>query len=169
MPLSIPMSAEEIERLRAELEELKTTGRRRAREELVKARSYGDFRENAEFAEAKRAQAMLEGRIVELGGILGRAQVAEVGAASCVAVGATVVVCDVEAEEEICFEVRAGGHGDPGATVVTPDSPMGQALMGKSPSDEAQVETPLGTHTYRIVSVSFAGASGPCEPQTEPG
>lgn len=162
--MSIPMSAEEIERLRAELEELKTTGRRRAREELVKARSYGDFRENAEFEEAKRAQAMLEGRIVELGGILGRARVAETGTATCVAVGATVVVCDVEAEEEICFEVRAAGHGDPGAIVVTPDS-----LMGKSPSDEAQVETPSGTHTYRIVSVSFAGASGPSEPPTEPG
>lgn len=168
MPARIPMSAEEIGRLRAELEHLKTTGRRRAREELVKARSYGDFRENAEFAEAKRAQAVLEGRIVELGGILGRAQVVESGIDSQVAVGATVVVRDLEAEEEICLEVRATGHGDPGATVVTPDSPMGRALMGKSPPDEVEVETPSGKHRYRILSVSFPDAQLPCQPPTEP-
>lgn len=168
MPARIPMSAEEIGRLRAELEHLKTTGRRRAREELVKARSYGDFRENAEFAEAKRAQAVLEGRIVELGGILGRAQVVESGIDSQVAVGATVVVRDLEAAEEICLEVRATADPGPGATVVTPDSPMGRALMGKSPPDEVEVETPSGKRSYRILSVSLLDAQLPCQPPTEP-
>ena len=167
MPAPIPMSAEEIGRLRAELEHLKTAGRRRAREELVRARSYGDFRENAEFAEAKRAQAMLEGRIAELGGILGRAEVAESGTTSRVAVGATVVVLDLEAAEEICFTVRASGHSESGATLVTPDSPMGRALMGKSLSDEVEVEAPSGKHRYRILSVSFPGTPGPCQPPTE--
>jgi len=168
VPTSIPMSAEEIGRLRGELEHLKTTGRRHAREELVRARSYGDFRENAEFEEAKRAQAVLEGRIAELEGILGRAQVVEFGTASCVAVGATVVVRDVAAAEEIRFTVRATEHAEPGATVVTPDSPMGRALVGKSPSDEVDVETPSGKHRYRILSVSFPDARLPCRPPTEP-
>ena len=77
MPPPIPMTAEELERLRAELERLKTEGRRQAREELAKARSFGDFRENAEYDEAKRAHAMLEGRIRELGDLLGSAQVVE--------------------------------------------------------------------------------------------
>jgi transcription elongation factor GreA len=169
VPARIPMSAEEMGRLRAELEHLKTTGRRRAREELVRARSYGDFRENAEFAEAKRAQAVLEGRIAELEGILGRAQVVESGTDSRVAVGATVVVRDLEAAEEIRFTVRATGHTEPGATVVTPDSPMGRALMGKSPSDEVEVQTPSGKHRYAILSVSFPDAQLPCQPPTEPG
>jgi len=168
VPALIPMSAEEIGRLRAELEHLKTTGRRRAREELVRARSYGDFRENAEFGEAKRAQAVLEGRIAELEDILGRAQVAESGTASWVAVGATVVVVNLEAGEEICFTVRATGHTEPGATVVTPDSPMGRALMSKGPSDEVEVETPSGKHRYRVLSVSFPDAQRPCQPPTEP-
>lgn len=168
MPARIPMSAEEIGRLRAELEHLKTIGRRHAREELVKARSYGDFRENAEFAEAKRAQAVLEGRIAELGDILGRAQVAESGAASRVAAGAMVVVLDLEAAEEICFTMRATGHSESGAILVTPDSPMGRALMGKSPSDEVEVEAPSGTHRYRILSVSFPDAQRPARPPTEP-
>lgn len=168
MPAPILMSAEEIGRLREELEHLKTTGRRRAREELVKARSYGDFRENAEFGEAKRAQAVLEGRIAELEGILGRAQVVESGTASRVAVGATVVVSDLDAAEEIRFTVRATADPGPGATVVTPDSPMGRALMGKSPSDEVEVETPSGKHRYRILSVWFPDAQPPCQPPTEP-
>jgi transcription elongation factor GreA len=162
------MSAEEIGRLRAGLEHLKTTGRRHAREELVRARSYGDFREKAEFGETKRAQAVLEGRIAELEGILGRAQVAESGTASRVAVGATVVVRDLAAAEEICFTVRATGHAEPGATVVTPDSPMGRALMGKSPPDEVEVETPSGEHRYGILSVSFPDAQRPCQPPTDP-
>jgi transcription elongation factor GreA len=152
------MTAKEIARLRAELEHLKTVGRRRAREELVRARSYGDFRENAEFEEAKRAQAVLEGRIAELEDILGRAQVAESSGASRVAVGATVVVCDLESADELRFAVLASGQPEEGEIAATPDSPMGRALMGKGPSDEVEVETPSGKHRYRIVSVSFPGA-----------
>ena len=154
----VPMTAKEIARLRAELEHLKTVGRRRAREELVRARSYGDFRENAEFEEAKRAQAVLEGRIAELEDILGRAQVAESGTTSRIAVGATVVVCDLESADELRFTVLASGQPEEGAIAATPDSPMGRALMGKGPSDEVEVETPSGKHSYRILSVSFPDA-----------
>ena len=72
---SIPMTAEEVQRLRDELEHLKTTGRRHSREELAKAMSFGDFRENSELDEAKRAHSVLEGRIADLQTLLGRAKV----------------------------------------------------------------------------------------------
>ena len=156
MPESIPMSAEEIARLEAEFERLKTEGRRNAREELVRARAYGDFRENAEFEEAKRAQSVLEGRIVELGDILGRAKLAEPGTASQVAVGAAVTVIDCETQAEFRFNVRAtaaAALNDLDTITVTPDSPIGRALMGKAADDEIEVATPSGTRRYRILTV----------------
>ena len=158
MSAPTPMTPGEIARLQAELAHLKTTGRRRAREELVRARAYGDFRENAEFEEAKRAQAILEGRIVELQGILGRARAVESTADVGITVGATVVLRDLTTPREIHLTVGAAGHTSDGTVVVTPDSPMGRALIGKRPPDEVEVETPSGTHRYAIVSVSFPDA-----------
>jgi transcription elongation factor GreA len=155
MPNPIPMTAEEIERLRAEMEDLKTQGRRRVREELAKALSYGDFTENAELDEAKRARAMLEGRIADLTQILGRAEVVVPGSGSCVTAGATIVACDLETMEEICLSVGLSAASEPAGRLVTPDSPMGRALMGKSVSDEVEVQTPSGTRRYRILSLTF--------------
>jgi transcription elongation factor GreA len=155
MPEPIFMTAEEIKRLHDELERLKTQGRRRAREELVKARSYGDFRENAEFDEAKRAQSILEGQIKELEGVLGRAQVMASGAVSRVAVGATVIAVNLETLEKIRFDMRMAGQSDPAGICVTPDSPVGRALMGKEALDEIEVETPTAKRRYRILSVIF--------------
>jgi transcription elongation factor GreA len=155
MPEPIFMTAEEIERLGGELERLKTVGRRHAREELVKARSYGDFRENAEFAEAKRAQSILEGQIKELEGVLGRAQVMAPGAESRVAVGATIIALDLETLEEIRFNMRMAGQSESTGISVTPDSPIGRALMGKEALDEVEVETPTAKRRYRILSVTF--------------
>ena len=155
MPNPIPMTADEIERLRAELEELKSHGRRRIREELAKALSYGDFTENAELDEAKRARAMLEGRITDLTQILGRAEVVIPGSGSCVTAGATIVACDLETMEEICFSIGLSPASELAGLPVTPDSPMGRALMGKSVLDEVEVQTPSGKRRYRILSLTW--------------
>ena len=71
MANEIPMTAADVARLEAELEELTTAGRRRVRKDLAKALSFGDFRENAELDEAKRAHSILEGRIADLVQLLG--------------------------------------------------------------------------------------------------
>ncbi len=166
MPEPIPMTAQELERLRAELERLKTEGRRRTREELRRARSFGDFRENAEFEEAKRTQATLEGRIAELENVIGRAQVIEGAAADCVAVGALVVASDMETHEEMRFSLRAPGTEGPDAIPVTPDSPIGRSLMGKRPGELVEVETPSGTRRYQVMSVSFGSDQAGAPPDT---
>jgi transcription elongation factor GreA len=151
------MTAEEVERLRAELDRLKTEGRRQSREELAKARSFGDFRENAEYDEAKRAHAVLEGRIRELGDLLGSAQVVEAAERDRVTVGATVTAHDLETLEEIRFNLRATGPSDPDTIPVTPSSPIGRGLMGKTMLDVVAVDTPSGERRYRILSVTFPG------------
>ena len=155
MPEPILVTAEKLERLRAELERLKTAGRRQVREDLARARSFGDFRENAEFDEAKRAQAALEGRIAQLERIVGRAQVVEAGDSPRITVGATVIVSDPETLEQSYFHVQVAGMCEPEAIPVTPQSPLGRALLGKTVLDEVEVETPSGKRRYKIISLTF--------------
>lgn len=157
---SIPMTAEELERLRSELEHLKTEGRRKSRADLAKALSFGDYSENAELDEARRAHGILEGRIADLNLLLGRAQLVEPGADSCVTVGSVVTAVDLETMESVCFRVGVSGNSHPEDVCVTPDSPVGRALMGKSVSDEVEVQTPSGARRYRIASLSFSSPEG---------
>jgi transcription elongation factor GreA len=149
------MTAEELERLRSELDHLRTEGRRRTREELAKALSFGDYSENAELDEAKRAYGILEGRIADLTILLGRAELVEPGTDSRVTVGTVVTATDLETMESVCFRVGVSVDSQPGDVCVTPDSPVGRALMGKSVSDEVEVQTPSGTCRYRIGSLSL--------------
>jgi transcription elongation factor GreA len=154
VPNEIPMTAEDVARLEAELQELKTEGRRHVRKDLAKALSFGDFRENSELDEARRAHGILEGRIADLIQLLGRVAIIDPGDDSRVAVGATVVASDLETQEEICLCLGMAGTEVAGL-LVTPDSPVGRALMGKAVSDEIEVQTPSGARRYRLLSVTF--------------
>jgi transcription elongation factor GreA len=156
----IPMTPENFERLRAELESLQTTERRRIREDLAHAMSFGDFSENAELDEAKRAHSALEGRIAQLEKMISRAEVIDLTQSDQVSVGATVIAADLGTSEEICFLVGVGGHDDGDAIVVTPDSPVGRGLMGKCTQDEVEVETPMGKQRYKILSIEYPGICG---------
>jgi len=149
------MTPENFERLRAELKTLQTTERRRIREDLAHAMSFGDFSENAELDEAKRAHSTLEGRIAQLEKMVSRVEVIDLTETDQVSVGATVMAADLVTMEEICFRVGVGGHDDTDAIVVTPDSPMGRGLMGKCANDEVEVATPVGKQRYRILSIEF--------------
>jgi transcription elongation factor GreA len=149
------MTAAEIERLENELAELKTQGRRRVQAELAKALSYGDFTENAELDEAKRARSMLEGRIADLTQLLGRAEAVVPGNGETITAGATVVVCDLTTGDELCLSIGLSSTGEASGHPVTPESPMGRALMGKALQDEIEVQAPSGTRRYKIVSLSW--------------
>jgi transcription elongation factor GreA len=150
------MTPENYQRLCAELEKLQTTERRQIREDLAHAMSFGDFSENAELDEAKRAHSTLEGRIAQLERMISRAEVIDLTDTDRVTVGATVIAADLGTMEEICFQVGVGSHHDDCDTiVVTPDSPVGRGLMGKRAEDEVEVETPVGKQRYRILSIEF--------------
>jgi transcription elongation factor GreA len=151
----IPMTAEDHARLRAELHHLKTNARRKVRQDLAHARSFGDFSENAELDEAKRDHATLEGRIKQLEDMLERVEVVETAGMEHVAVGATVRALDLEADEELLFAVGLNGAADRGAIQITPDSPLGKGFMGKGVDEEVEVQTPAGARRYRIVEISF--------------
>lgn len=156
------MTAEDMAQLKAELEFLKVEGRKKVREDLAVARSFGDLSENAEYDEAKRSHSTLEGKIADLERMLQRVEVVTEIDHSKVAAGALVVVMDLKDHEEMLFSVQSSANmsSDLDAIPVTPESPIGKGLMAKTIHDEVEIETPMGTHKYKIVSISYPGRGG---------
>lgn len=156
----IILTQEGYEKLKQELEHLETVGRAQSAERIRRARAQGDLSENFEYHEAKRAQAMLEGRIRELKRILEIAEVVDhlPGEDGVVTVGSVVTVEDLEHGEEWTFRVvdtasAAVFGADEEVEHVSAASPIGQAIVGKKVGDVVQVETPGGTVDYEILSV----------------
>jgi transcription elongation factor GreA len=160
MAEEIILTHEGYEKLKQELEHLKTVGRAQSAERIRRARAQGDLSENFEYHEAKRAQAMLEGRIRELQRILEVAQVVDhlPNEDGMVTVGSVVTVEDLEHREKWMFRIvdtasAAVFGADEEYEHVSAASPLGQALVGKKVGDIVQVETPGGIVDYEILSV----------------
>jgi len=160
MAEEIILTHEGYEKLKQELEHLKTVGRAQIAERIRRARAQGDLSENFEYHEAKRAQAMLEGRIRELQRILEVAHRTDhlPGEDGVVTVGSVVTVEDLEHREKWKFRIvdtasAAVFGADEEYEHVSAASPLGQALVGKKVGDIVQVQTPGGTVDYEILSV----------------
>jgi transcription elongation factor GreA len=151
-PEPVILSAEGLERMRAELDELTRLRRPEVIDRVRLARQLGDLRENSEYASAREEQSFLEGRIQQLEAQLRTAVVADqVAADGRIAVGSSVTV-EVDGEERSLTIVGAR-ESDPRAGRISYASPVGQALIGRVAGDEAIVRTPGGEVTYRIVSI----------------
>jgi transcription elongation factor GreA len=139
------------ERLEAELAELEGPKRKAVVEAIAVARAHGDLSENFEYHAAKNEQGLLEARIRVLRHRLHRATVVdeeEAAASGVVTVGSKV---ELERDDGERLEVEITSVGG-----VSPDSPVGQALLGKGPGDEIEVEAPRGRWKARVVSVGRA-------------
>jgi transcription elongation factor GreA len=149
------LSRPALEALQAELEDLKTNGRDKMSARLLEARELGDVTDNAAFETAKHDQAMLEGRIARLEALVKDAVVRDVPVESSVVVaGMLVTVRDSEdGSIEDSFVVAESEERVTGARVLSPRSPLGQALLGKTIGDRVTYEAPGGTFTYEIVSL----------------
>ena len=149
------LSQSALDALHAELEELKTGGRTRISERLKSAIELGDISDNAAYEVAKQDQAMLEGRIARLETLLRDAVVSKVPTdTSVVGQGVVVTVRDcVDATIEDSFVVAESEERVTGARVLSPRSPLGQALLGKRVGDRVTYEAPGGTFTYEIVAL----------------
>ena len=149
------LSRDALDALRAELEDLKTNGREKMSARLLEARELGDVSDNAAFETAKHDQALLEGRIMRLEAIVKDAIVREGPVDSKVVVpGVIVTVRDIgDASIEDSFVVAESEERITGVRVLSPRSPLGQALLGKTIGDRATYEAPGGTFTYEIVNL----------------
>jgi transcription elongation factor GreA len=136
------------EQLEAELAELVGPRRAEAVEAIATARSFGDLAENFEYHAAKNEQGLLERRITMLRGRLDRAVIVEESSASSDSVGVGTRV-EIEDEQGERMQVEISSVGG-----VSPDSPVGRALLGRKVGDEVEIEAPRGSWRARILSVN---------------
>ena len=141
------------EQLKNDLETLKSQGRKDVAEKIKVARSYGDLSENAEYDEAKKEQAFVEGEIIRLEKMVKEAIIIDEKANDDkVSMGHIVTVYDYEMEEE--FEVQLVGYTDvdPSQNKISHESPIGSALLGKAAGEDAIASTPDGDLKLKVVS-----------------
>lgn len=148
------MTREEYQSLREELENLKTVERNEVSEKIRIARGFGDLSENSEYDEAKNDQARLEARISRLDEQLKNVCIVENISTDSVAIGTKVVLLDMEFSEETEYRIGSSVTGN-SENVITVDSPVGRAILGKKVGEVVEVETPSkSTYQMKIVSIS---------------
>ncbi len=154
----VPLTRRGAEMLQAELSRLKTEERPRIIQAIAEAREHGDLKENAEYHAAREQQGFVEGRIQEIEGKLANAQVidpATVQAGGRVIFGATVALLDADSEEEVTYQIVGEDEADIKQNMVSVNSPIARALIGKEEGDEVVVQAPSGERYYEIVEVRY--------------
>jgi transcription elongation factor GreA len=154
---SAHLTLEAYVRLRKELEELKTEGRLKVSERLLRAREHGDIRENADYDAAKNDQGLMEARIRDLEHMLKDPDIMEVADSDEVGPGILVtlrLMDEDEADEETYLLALSAEERAPGVRTVTSNSPLGSALMGRRAGERITYEAPGGVFTYEVVSFS---------------
>lgn len=154
----IPITIAGAEKLRAELQELKTVQRPAISTAIAEARSHGDIAENAEYHAAKERQGFIEGRISELEAKLANVQIinpALLDADGRCVFGATVDLEDMKSGEVVTYQIVGEDEGDIKQGKVSIGSPLARALIGKYPGDVAEVQAPGGVREYEILDVKY--------------
>jgi transcription elongation factor GreA len=147
------LSPSTYQRLQTELDDLKTRGRVDIARHIEAARALGDLSENGDYHAAKDAQGKMEARIRQLEAMLDGVEVVEGGPSDEVATGVTVRLRYVGDDEVERYLVGSIEERDAGTAVISPGSPLGQALMGKRAGTTVTYEAPSGKLAVEIVSV----------------
>ncbi len=144
-----------LKKLEDELQDLKVVKRQEVAQKIKEAREQGDLSENAEYDAAKDEQRDIEARIEELEKILRNAEVV-VGDdidVEKISVGCTVVVIDLEYDEELEFAIVGSTEANSLQMKISNESPVGRALIGCKLGDTVDVETPSGMVGYKVISI----------------
>lgn len=155
-----PLTMRGAQRLREELERLKSVERPKVIEAIAEARAHGDLKENAEYHAAREQQGFIEGRIRELEGTLSHAQIidlSKLNAGSRIVFGATVDLADTETGEEVTYQIVGDLEADIKAGLISISSPVSRALIGKHEGDTVTIQAPGGVREYEIVGVRYEG------------
>ena len=153
-----PITLKGAQRLREELEHLKSVKRPKVIAAIAEAREHGDLKENAEYHAAREEQGFIEGRIKQLEGELSHAEIIDISklnAGSKVVFGATVTLADVESDEEKRYQIVGDLEADIKLGLIAISSPVARALIGKNEGDTVAIAAPAGQREYEIVSVEY--------------
>ena len=155
---TIPITKRGSEKLREELQRLKTVDRPWVINAIAEARAQGDLSENAEYEAAKDRQGFIEGRIKDIEGKLSAAQIidpADLDAGGKVVFGSTVELEDEKTGEAVKYQIVGEDEADLKLGLINVSSPIARALIGKEEGDTAEVQAPGGIKRYEIVAVSY--------------
>jgi transcription elongation factor GreA len=151
------LTQEGYDKLRAELDELKSTGRQKVARAIAEAREKGDLSENAEYDAAKDAQGMLELKINEMEKKLANARILDASQldTSKVTVLSRVKIRNKKTKKEMTYHLVSETEADLKAKKISVSSPMGKGLLGKEVGETAVVETPRGNIEFEVVDISI--------------
>lgn len=152
----IPLTKAGFDALNAELKTLKSVERPAIIRAISEAREHGDLSENAEYHSAKEKQSFIEGRVKELEGVIGLADVIDTSKMSgTIKFGAHIKLVDEDTDEEKSYQIVGEQEADIEAGKLNIKSPLARALIGKDEGDSVEVRTPGGEKSYEIISVEY--------------
>ena len=154
----IPMTVRGAEQLREELDFLKNVRRPEIIKAIAEAREHGDLKENAEYHAAREQQGFCEGRIQEIEGKLGNAQIIDVTKMpnnGKVIFGATVVLVNTDTDEEVTYRIVGDDEADIKSGLISVNSPIARGLIGKELDDIVNITTPGGVVEFDIIEVNY--------------
>ncbi|HZH03919.1 MAG TPA: transcription elongation factor GreA [Myxococcaceae bacterium] len=165
---TIPITEAGLRKLKEELKHLTSVERPKISKEIEVARAHGDLKENAEYHAAKDKQGHIEGRIIDIGNWIARAEVIDVSKlkGDRVVFGATVVLVDQDTDKEVTYRIVGEPEADIKRRLISISSPLARGLVGKSTGDVATVQSPSGPREYEIVDVRFEDEEGEGAPAT---
>jgi len=155
---TIPLTRRGAEKLKEELQRLKSVERHAVIRAIAEARAQGDLSENAEYEAAKDKQGFIEGRILELESKLAAAQVIDpkqLDAGGRVVFGATVDLEDADSGVKVTYQIVGDDEADLKLGLISISSPIARALIGKESGDVAEVQAPGGTRHWEIADVRY--------------
>lgn len=156
--IKFPMTIKGATQLREELNRLKTVERPKIIEAIAEARGHGDLKENAEYHAAKEQQSFLEGRISEVENKLSNAQIIDVTKLpknGRVVFGTTVTLINVNTDEQVKYKIVGDDEADLKQGMISVNSPIARAMIGKNKGDIAMVQTPSGELEYEIHGIEY--------------
>ncbi len=155
---TIPLTKKGADKLKDELQRLKSVERHAVIQAIAEARAQGDLSENAEYEAAKDKQGFIEGRILEIEGKLAAAQIidpAELDADGKVVFGSTVDLEEESTGAQVTYQIVGDDEADLKHGLISISSPIARALIGKEAGDVADVQAPGGVKSYEIVEVRY--------------
>ncbi len=155
---TVPLTKRGAELLKEELIRLKTKDRPAVINAIAEARAQGDLSENAEYEAAKERQSFIEGRIADLEGKLGAAQIidpATLEADGRIVFASTVHLEDLESGDKVTYQIVGIDEADIKQAKVSVTSPIARALIGKYAGDVVEVQAPSGIREYEVLGVSY--------------
>ncbi len=155
-----PLTTKGAQKLREELENLKSVKRPAVIHAIAEARAHGDLKENAEYHAAREQQGFIEGRIQQLEYTLSHSQlidVATLNAGTRVVFGATVELAECESGDEVTYQIVGDLESDIKLGMISISSPISRALIGKHEGDTITIDAPGGQREYDIIAVRYVG------------